>query len=167
MSTFHRPCHFWVLAGLQSSKFHHWLCSVAIRACEVHQRVVNEGLLVFRKRTNWISSGYRCFTPAAWRFTLIFISVYALVFPIFFFTVSRLTLFSLAIAEKLPSKKPVVKSPLFSIMSCIIFLLKSSPRDFQWLCNLPHALSSATAMNTTGHRNLNYLQAKVGGAVTR
>ena len=42
----------------------------------------------------------------------------------------NLSLFSLAIAEELPTKKPGVKSSSFPIMSCIIFILKSAPRSF-------------------------------------
>ena len=58
----------------------------------------------------------------------------------------NLSLFSLAITEKLPTKKPVVKSSPFPIMSYIIFILKSPPRAFPRLLVKPsmqYALSSA------------------------
>ena len=80
----------------------------------------------------------------------------------------NLTLFSLAIAEKPPTKKPVVsvvKSPPFPIMSCIIFLLKSSPTAFPR--SYRHVRSVLPWSNKIPLKDFNHLQAKLGVAQTR
>ena len=65
--------------------------------------------------------------------------------------------------RKLPKKKPVVKSPQFRLC-LLIFLLKSSLRAFPRLYS--HQGSVLPWSNTIPLKNLNYLQAKVGGAQT-